>query len=61
MAKTKPAARTEEPADPPEIQRVKPEMKVRIGRIKTYILMNHTDNGQYYSVVITRLYKEDDQ
>ena len=60
MAKTKPTARTEEPAEPP-LERTKPEMEIRIGRIKAAIWLNHTDNGQYYSVVITRLYKEDDQ
>jgi hypothetical protein len=60
MARTKPAARTEEPAEPPP-ERTKPEMEIRIGRIKAAIWLNHTDTGQYYSVTLSRLYKEGDQ
>ena len=59
MAKVK-ATRPENPPEP-ELQRAKPKMEVRIGRIKAAIWLNHSENGPYYAVTLARLYREDDQ
>ena len=40
----------------------KPADEIRIGRVKATIWMNATEDGQArYSVVFSRLYREDDQ
>jgi hypothetical protein len=61
MAKIKPGtARSHPPEEEPPHEKVKPAMEIRIGRIKAAIWLSHTESGQYDSVTLSRLYKEDD-
>lgn len=39
----------------------RPIHEVRLGRVKAAIWQNETENGTWYSVVITRLYRKDDR
>src|SRR5262245_13033339 len=47
-------------SDEAPLEKIKPAMEIRIGRVKAAIWLNHTETGSYYSVHLTRLYKDGD-
>jgi hypothetical protein len=44
----------------PKEAKNRPVQEVRIGRIRAAIWLNETDNGTFYNVTVSRLYKDGD-
>lgn len=59
MANSKTATQTQQPKT--ETPNRKPIHEIRLSRVKAAIWQNPTDNGIFYNVTVSRLYRDADQ